>query len=164
MTGTTDKFAEIEAEVDRGEPWMFRDPAAPNPLTLEVSGLSTGFTKFGEATWLNGIDRAGKKWSILLGGIVLNKKLIDGLIEKWDEASRQYVVVETLGPVKPGEMVSIKYLGDKEGASFTYPNFRVYRAQGNGNGAIPIIDGGDATPAEEAAVHDAQQAGVPEGY
>ena len=57
MTGTTpDRFAEIEAEVDRGEPWMFREPGAPNPLTLEVSGLSTGFTKFGEATWLNGVD------------------------------------------------------------------------------------------------------------
>jgi hypothetical protein len=37
------------------------------------------------------------------------------------------VVVKTEGRVRPGEVVSIKYVGDREGARYIYPDFRVSR-------------------------------------
>jgi hypothetical protein len=40
---------------------------------------------------------------------------------------KAFVVTETLGRVAPGEVVSIKFLGDVEGARYTYPNFKVSR-------------------------------------
>jgi hypothetical protein len=60
------RFDEAEAVVDRGTPWKFREPDAPNPLTIEVSGWSTGHTTLGEAEFLNGTDREGRNgvsWS-----------------------------------------------------------------------------------------------------
>ena len=155
MTSTTDKFAEAEAAVDRGTPWRFREPDAPNPLTIEVTGWSRGHTTLGEAEFLNGTDHAGKAWSILVGSVVLTKRLIEGLIEEWDEASQQFVVVKTLGRVGVGDLVSIKFIGDKQGAKYDYPNFRVYRKQydapgeGSGNG-LPSIQTRQATPEEQA--------------
>lgn len=121
------RFDEAESEVDRGEPWHFRDAGAPNPLTISVSGWSTGVTKLGEAEFLNGIDRHRKPWSILVGSVVLKKRLIEGLVEAWDDDQGGFVVVETLGRVQPGEVVSIKYTGDAEGATYNYPKFRVSR-------------------------------------
>jgi hypothetical protein len=121
------RFDAAEAEVDRGEPWRFREPDAPNPLTIEATDWSTGVTKLGEADFLNGVDRNGKRWSVLVGSVVLTKRLIEGVIEEWDEKSNGFVVTETLGRVQSGEIVSIKYVGDKEGAKYDYPNFRVVR-------------------------------------
>jgi len=121
------RFDEAEADVDHGAPWMFRDPDAPNPLTIEATDWSAGFTKLGEAEWLNGLDRDGKRWSVLVGSLVLKKRLVEGLVEEWDNDRGAFGVVETLGRVKPGEVVSIKYVGDREGAQYDYPDFRVSR-------------------------------------
>jgi hypothetical protein len=126
--GTTDsRFDEAEADVDRGEPWLFREPDAPNPLTLLVTEWSRGNTKLGEAEFMNGIDRDGKRWSVLVGSVVLTKRLIDGLVEEWDDDLGEFAVVATLGRAQPGEVVSLKYLGDREGVKYDYPDFRVSR-------------------------------------
>jgi hypothetical protein len=84
-------------------------------------------TKLGEAEFLNGTDREGKLWSVLVGSVVLTKGLIDGIFESWDDEAGGFVVTETLGRVKPGEVVSIKFLGDREGQKFDYPDFRISR-------------------------------------
>jgi hypothetical protein len=121
------RFDEAEAEVDRGEPWLYREPDAPNPLTIEATSWSTGHTKLGEAEFLNGVDRAGKRWSVLVGGVVLTKRLVEGLVEEWDEEKQGFAVVDVLGRVKAGEVVSMKYKGDREGLQYTYPDFDVTR-------------------------------------
>lgn len=72
------RWGEAEAEITRGDPWRFRDPEAPNPLTIKATGWSHGFTKHGEADFLNGTDRDGTEWSVLVGALVLKKGLIDG--------------------------------------------------------------------------------------
>jgi hypothetical protein len=127
MASITDRFDEAEADVDRGTPWMFREPDAPDPLTIQATGWSTGYTTLGEAEFLNGTDRSDKKWSVLVGSVVLTKRLIEGLVEEWDNDLGKFVVVETLGRVQVGEVVSIKYVGDKQGTQYTYPDFRVSR-------------------------------------
>jgi hypothetical protein len=76
---------------------------------------------------LQGIDREGKRWSVLVGTAVLQKRLIEGLVEEWDNGTQSFQVVETEGRVQPGEVVSIKYLGDREGARYIYPDFRISR-------------------------------------
>ena len=121
------RFDEAEADVDYGSPWLYREPDAPNPLTIQVVEWHEGTTKLGPAEFMQGIDRDGKRWSVLVGSVVLTKKLIEGLVEEWSEERDEFVVTETLGRVQPGEVVSIKYLGDVEGAKYTYPNFRVSR-------------------------------------
>jgi hypothetical protein len=121
------RFDAAESEVDRGNPWRFKEEDAPNPLTIEAIEWSEGTTKLGAAEWLNGTDKHGVRWSILVGPAVLKKHLVDGLIERWDEDRQAYVEVDRLGRVKPGEIVSIKYLGMKEGTKYDYPNFAVVR-------------------------------------
>ncbi len=121
------RFDDAESDVDRGTPWLFRDAAAPNPLTIEVTEWSTGVTKLGEAEFMNGVDRDGKRWSVLVGSVVLRKHLVDGLIEEWDDERKAFVETARLGRVEPGEVVSIMYLGDREGAQYNYPDFRVSR-------------------------------------
>jgi hypothetical protein len=122
-----DRFDEAEADVDHGTAWRYREPDAPNPLTILATGWSTGVTKLGEAQFLNGTDRDGNAWSVLVGSVVLTKRLVEGTVEEWDNNRNEFVVVDTLGRVQPGEVVSIKYLGDVEGAKYTYPNFKVSR-------------------------------------
>jgi hypothetical protein len=122
------RFDEAEAAVDQGAPWKFREPDAPNPLTIIVTGWSTGHTRLGEAEFLSGVDRDGKRWSILVDGAVMRKNLIDGLREEWDEDEGGFVVVETLGRIQPGEVVALKYIGDRQGsAGYEYPDFRIVR-------------------------------------
>ncbi len=121
------RFDEAEAEVGNTTPWRFREPDMPNPLTIVATDWATAVTKLGEAEFLAGQDRDGKRWSVLVGSVVLTKRLIDGLVEEWDEAQSKFVVVETLGRVKAGEVVSIRFIGDVDGARFRYPNFRVSR-------------------------------------
>jgi hypothetical protein len=122
------RFDEAEAEVEHGEPWRYREPDAPNPLTLKITGWSTGHTKLGDAEFLNGTDRDGKSWSVLVGSVVLTKRLVDGIVEAWDDEQNGYVVIATPGRVRAGEVVSIKYLGDAENsAGMTYPRFAVSR-------------------------------------
>lgn len=123
----TDRFDEMEAAVFRGKPWMFRDPSAPNPLTIEASGWSTGHTTLGEAEFLQGVDRDGQKWSVLVGSVILNKRLIEGVVEAWDPEKGGFAVVRVEGRVQPGEIVSLFYKGDKQGAQYSYPNFDVAR-------------------------------------
>jgi len=120
------RFDDAEADVDR-EPWLFREADGPNPLTIEATDWSTGHTKLGEAEFLNGTDREGKKWSVLVGSRIMQKHLIEGLVEEWDGEAGEFVVVETQGRVKPGEFVSIKYLGDRKGSKYDYPDFRISR-------------------------------------
>lgn len=121
------RFDEAESGVERGTPWMFREADAPNPLTFVASGWSTGHTSLGPAEFLNGVDREGKLWSVLVGSVVLKKRLIEGLVESWDDEREEYVVTDVLGRVQIGEAVSIKFTGDKQGAQFEYPTFRVSR-------------------------------------
>jgi hypothetical protein len=121
------RFDEAESDVDHGTAWRYREPDAPNPLTILATGWSTGMTKLGEAEFLQGIDREGKSWSVLVGSVVLTKRLIEGIESEWDDDKKDFVVTATLGRVKPGEVVSIKYLGDVDGARYKYPNFKVSR-------------------------------------
>jgi len=127
MTEADDsRFDEAEAEVERGEAWPYR--VGPNPLTIEVAHWSEGHTKFGEAEFLSGRDRSGKLWSVLVGAISLRKPLVEGLVECWDDDEEAFVVVERLGRVEPGEVVSIRFDGDGENAAGqSYPKFRVSR-------------------------------------
>jgi hypothetical protein len=125
--GRDPRFDDAESDVDQGTAWLFRSPDAPNPLTILATDWSSGMTRLGEAEWLNGTDRVGKKWSVLVGNVVLTKGLIEGLVEKWDEETKSFVVVETLGRVQRGEVVSIKYIGDVTGAKFIYPDFKISR-------------------------------------
>ena len=134
------RFDEAEADVDHGTPWMFRQPDAPNPLTIEATAWSQGMTRLGEAEFLQGVDRDGKKWSVLVGSVVLTKRLIEGLVEEWDDEKGVFVVVRKEGRVQPGEIVSIKFIGDREGAKYDYPDFRVSRkpmADTSGQGELP---------------------------
>ena len=132
MTGTTDpRFDEAESEVDYGDAWYFRNEGAPNPLTIEATEWSTGTTTFGETDFLKGTDRDGKHWSVLVGSLILKERLIEGIFTKWDDDKGEFVVDVTLGRVQPGEVVSIKYLGDIDGAKFKYPNFKVSRKAAN---------------------------------
>jgi hypothetical protein len=122
------RFDAAEADVERGEPWRYREADSPNPLTIEVTGWSTGHTRLGDAEFLNGVDRGGKPWSVLVGSVVLTKRLVEGLVEEWSDDEGGYVVVETLGKAQVGEVVSLKYLGDGESASGNaYPRFSVSR-------------------------------------
>jgi hypothetical protein len=121
------RFDAAESEVDRGNPWKFKEEGAPNPLTIEAVEWTEGQTKLGSAEWLNGTDRDGVRSSILVGPAVLRKNLVEGTVEKWDDDKQAYVEVDRLGRVKPGEVVSIKYLGMKEGLKYDYPNFAVVR-------------------------------------
>ena len=50
--------------------------------------------------------------------------------------------------MQPGEVVSIKYTGDVEGAKYAYPNFKVSRRP-----ALP--DGAEATKPDAAVEADA---------
>lgn len=137
------RFDEAEADVERGEPWRYREPDAPNPLTILASGWSTGHTKLGEAEFLNGVDRYSKAWSVLCGPVVLKKGLSEGLVEAWDDAKGGFVVTETLGRVKPGEVVSIKYLGDGESAEGKpYPRFAISRKPPGSPGGEPSAGSG----------------------
>lgn len=142
MSITDQRFEQAEADVDHGAAWMYREPDAPNPLTILVTEWSTGVTKLGEAEFLCGLDRDGKRWSVLVGNVVLTKRLIDGVVEEWDDDKKEFVPVRTDGRVQPGEVVSIKYLGDVEGARYTYPNFKVSR--------IPAAESNQPAPAETA--------------
>jgi hypothetical protein len=54
-------------------------------------------------------------------------------VEEWDADRREFVVTSTLGRVEPGEVVSIRFLGDREGAQYSYPNFRVSRRPATGS-------------------------------
>jgi hypothetical protein len=42
-----------------------------------------------------------------------------------------WAVRKTQGRVQPGEIVSIKYVRDREGAKYDYPDFRVSRKPPN---------------------------------
>ena len=122
------RFDAAEADVVRGDAWRFREDDAPNPLTIAATGWSLGHTKHGEAEFLNGTDRDGNPWSVLVGSVVLKKRLIEGLVEEWDDEQSKFIVTRTLGRVEPGEVVSVKYLGDTENAEGKmYPRFAVSR-------------------------------------
>ena len=124
------RFDEAEADVERGNPWLYRESDAPNPLTIRATGWSTGHTKLGEAEFLGGVDREGKAWSVLVGSVVLTKRLVDGLVEAWSDEHNGFVVTATLGRVQVGEVVSIKYLGDGENAEGKpYPKFGCAQAR-----------------------------------
>lgn len=127
MQSHDERFDEAEAEVDHAKPWRFREPDAPNPLTVEVTGWETVPTKLGPAECMQGVDRDGKRWSVLVGSVVLVKRLLDGIVEEWNDELKTFVQVGEQGRTEPGEVVSIKYLGDREGAKFDYPDFRVSR-------------------------------------
>jgi len=139
------RFDEAEADVDYGSPWLYREPDAPNPLTIQVVEWHEGTTKLGPAEFMQGIDRDGKRWSVLVGSVVLTKRLIEGLVEQWDDERNGFVVVETLGRVQPGEVVSLKYLGDRDGDKYPYPDFKVSRKPAIAT-ATELEEAGDDIP------------------
>ena len=156
MTSMPDdaRFDEAQADVERGEPWRFREADAPSPLTIRATGWSTGHTKHGEAEFLNGVDRANKPWSVLVGSLVLRKRLIDGIVEEWDDERAEYVVTETLGRVVPDEVVSLRYTGDAESANGkTYPRFVVSRKPPTGS-STEAGNSGDDNKTPEGATDD----------
>jgi len=127
------RWDEAESEVDRGRAWRFKDEGAPNPLTIQAEEWVQITTEYGETELLTGRDRDGSSWSILVGSKILQKALIDGVFEEWDDDKKAFVVKETLGKVRPGEVVSVKYLGEREGGKFTYSNFAISR-----KAALPV--------------------------
>jgi hypothetical protein len=132
------RFDEAEADV---ETRRYREEDSPNPLTIEITGWSTGYTRLGDAEFLNGVDRDGKVWSVLVGSVMLKKRLIDGLVEEWSDDEEGYVVVEEAGRVQVGEVVSLKFLGDGESSSGnSYPRLAVSRKRlaGGGDDDIPF--------------------------
>ncbi len=142
------RFAQAEAEVSRGKPWPFRDTDAPNPLTIIATGWSSGHTKYGEADFLAGTDRDGTVWSVLVGSVVLRRRLIDGEVSEWDDKRKTFVVTDVEGRVQPDEVVSIKYVGDKDAASGnSYPDFVVVRKPPSGS--APAATPSVAQPTDE---------------
>ena len=127
MSTYDSRFDEAEAEVDRGEPWKPKEEGAPNPLTILAEEWVSISTDYGDTELLVGRDRDGKRWSVLAGKAILKKLLIDGVVEEFDEAQNAFVQKEVLGKVEPGEVVSIKFLGERQGGTFTYDNFAVSR-------------------------------------
>jgi len=129
MTTYDERFDEAEAEVDRGQQWRPRDnPDQPNPLTVLAEEWVTVTTDFGEAELLIGRDREGARWSILTGPMQLQKVLVQGIVEEYDTEKNEFVVAATLGKVVPGEVVSIKDLGTREGGKYgSYRNFAISR-------------------------------------
>jgi hypothetical protein len=66
--------------------------------------------------------------SVLIGGVVLRKRLVEGLVEEWNDEQSKYVVTETLGKAQVGEVVSLKFIGDGETSTGNaYPKFSVSR-------------------------------------
>jgi hypothetical protein len=127
-TTVDDRFDQAEQELNRGEPWRYREPDAPNPLTIIVTGWATGHTRHGDAEFLTGTDRDGKAWSVLVGPKVLSRRLIEGEISEWDDSRGSYVVTAVQGRAVVGEVVSMRFLGDKESSSGrSYPDFAVSR-------------------------------------
>jgi hypothetical protein len=138
------RFDEAEAEADRGNAWKPREAGMPNPLTIVATEWSTGQTRIGPAEWLNGVDRDGRRWSVLVGSTILKKRLLEGVVEEWDPERNAFVEIRREGRVEPGEMVSLKFLGIKEGGTYDYPNFTVVRK--------PALEqSGEAAPAPEAS-------------
>jgi hypothetical protein len=128
MNSIDTRFDDAESELRRGDAWRYREAGAPNPLTIQVTGWSSGHTKHGEAEFLNGVDREGNPWSVLVGSMVLKRRLIDGEVSEWDDERGAYVVTSSQGRAEAGEVVSIKYLGDRESASGKpYADFKVVR-------------------------------------
>lgn len=123
------RFDEAEAEVDKGNPWMFKEADAPNPLTIEVEEWVEITTTFGPADLMIGRDRNRKRWSVLVGekATVLRKGLIEGLVEGWNDEKKHYEVIETLGKVQAGEVVSLFFDGQGEGANGPYNKFKISR-------------------------------------
>lgn len=123
-----DRYDAAEEDVDgTGTAWLFRQPDMPNPLTIMATDWREGQTKLGPAEFLVGVDRNDRRWSVLVGSVVLTKGLIEGTVEEWDDDKQGFVVKEVLGRVQLGEVVSIKYLGDRKGAKYTYPDFKISR-------------------------------------
>jgi hypothetical protein len=121
------RFDEAEGEITRGNPWRFRENG-PNPLTIRATGWTNGHTKHGDAEFLHGVDRDGNGWSVLVGSTVLKRRLIDGEVSEWDDDRKAYIVTAVLGRVAEGEVVSLRFLGDKEsGTGTTYADFAVSR-------------------------------------
>jgi hypothetical protein len=59
---------------------------------------------------------------------VLRRRLIDGEISAWDDERGAYVVTGAEGRVQPGEVICIKFLGDKEGTQGKpYADFVIVR-------------------------------------
>jgi hypothetical protein len=123
------RFDQAEANLRRGQAWLYREPDAPNPLTIEVSEWSEGHTVHGPAEFLNGVDKNGNQWSVLVGAAVLRKRLIDGELSDWDDERKAYVVTNLEGRVQEGDIVSILYLGERETAAGgkKYADFKVER-------------------------------------
>src|SRR5262245_5207523 len=109
---------ELEEKASRGEPWKYPtkpheewDPAMPNPLVIRVTGISNGVSNGDELTFLNGVDKTGKKWSRIIGSRVLRDVLLDGIITEWSDDKQAYVETARVGQVRAGERVSIRWKG-----------------------------------------------------
>lgn len=139
----------LAGEFERGKPWNPRkNPDDPNPLYGEVVKWSRGTTAHGEADFLPVRDDEDELWSILVGTFKLRKDLLEGEICEWDESRDTYAVIDTIGPVQPGELLAIQFRGEREftnneGRRVTNPDYRTLRKRSEAatTSAQPVASG-----------------------
>ena len=150
-------FDQAESQVEYGKSWRFREDGMPNPLTIQVTGwsLDVAMPNGDLVDFVRGTDRNGEAWSILVGGAVLKQHLVEGRVESWNYEKQAFELTATLGRVQPGEVISLKYEGDKRSkAGYDYPTFRFSRV-GEPNGQPLTADQPEAAP-EDAAEKTAE--------
>jgi hypothetical protein len=138
-----DELAAFAEEQDHGTPWIYPvkdgdpwDPGMPNPLVVRVTGISDGTNKRGEPlTFLHGFDTAGERWSRILGTRALREELVEGVQKEWNDELKSYVETGRIGPVQPGDLVSILYRGHRKvmngpNRGESYPDLKIARRSG----------------------------------
>lgn len=129
MSGYDPRFDEAVDELDSWRQWRPKtEEGTPNPLVIVADSWQEGIvTDFGPVDILRGTDRHGSRWSIMAGGKILQKGLIEGIVEEWDDQAKAFVTRQTLGRVKPGELVAVSYEGEGQGAKFNYSKYKIVR-------------------------------------
>lgn len=136
-----DELEQFEREQERGEPWLWpKEPGEkmaeemPNPLVTRAVVLREDVPLRGGDTvcFYHGRDKTGKLWSILIGPKTLYDSLVLGIEKDWREDTQEFVETGRVGPVQPGELVSVLYSGHREVASGPnrgrwYPAMKVKR-------------------------------------
>ncbi len=123
------RFDEAVDELDSWRQWRPKtEEGSPNPLVIIVDDWRLDVqSDYGPFDILRGTDKHGSKWSVNAASNILKKSLVDGIVEEWDDTTKSFAVTETLGRVKPGELVAISYEGEGQGAKFNYSKYKIVR-------------------------------------